>query len=172
MCVGSHHQLRKLNVRLELIINATKVCGGVYMYSNHRGCDGNRLYFDGSAMICLNGHTVAQASQFSLKDVEVVTATIDLNDVKSYRNATASFQEQSSSHSGSFPLIHIEDFSLSIGTSTSSFPLSQPIAVKYHTPEEECALGPACWLWDYLRRSRAGGFLLPLRLISLFKIII
>lgn len=22
--------------------------------------------------------------------------------------------------------------------------------------------GPACWLWDYLRRSNAGGFLLPL----------
>lgn len=23
-------------------------------------------------------------------------------------------------------------------------------------------MGPACWLWDYLRRSRAGGFMLPL----------
>ncbi|CAN0491360.1 unnamed protein product, partial [Discosporangium mesarthrocarpum] len=30
------------------------------------------------------------------------------------------------------------------------------------SPEEECALGPACWLWDYLRRSGAGGFFLPL----------
>jgi len=32
----------------------------------------------------------------------------------------------------------------------------------YHTPEEECGFGPACWLWDYLRRSGAGGFMLPL----------
>ena len=31
-----------------------------------------------------------------------------------------------------------------------------------HTPEEECGYGPACWLWDYLRRSGASGFLLPL----------
>jgi NAD+ synthase (glutamine-hydrolysing) len=31
-----------------------------------------------------------------------------------------------------------------------------------HTPEEECCLGPACWLWDYLRRSGASGFFLPL----------
>lgn len=23
---------------------------------------------------------------------------------------------------------------------------------RYHTPEEEIARGPACWLWDYLRR--------------------
>ena len=32
----------------------------------------------------------------------------------------------------------------------------------YHTPEEEILLGPACWLWDYLRRSGQGGFFLPL----------
>ena len=25
-----------------------------------------------------------------------------------------------------------------------------------------CITGPACWLWDYLRRSGASGFLLPL----------
>lgn len=33
---------------------------------------------------------------------------------------------------------------------------------RYHAPEEEIALGPACWLWDYLRRSGAAGFFLPL----------
>lgn len=27
---------------------------------------------------------------------------------------------------------------------------------------EEIAYGPASWLWDYLRRSGASGFLLPL----------
>ena len=25
-----------------------------------------------------------------------------------------------------------------------------------------CRLGPACWMWDYLRRSAQGGFFLPL----------
>jgi len=34
--------------------------------------------------------------------------------------------------------------------------------VVFHTPEEEIALGPACWLWDYLRRSGASGYFLPL----------
>ena len=24
------------------------------------------------------------------------------------------------------------------------------------------SLGPACWLWDYLRRSKAAGFFIPL----------
>lgn len=36
------------------------------------------------------------------------------------------------------------------------------MAPRIHTPEEEIALGPAAWLWDYLRRSHATGFLLPL----------
>jgi len=31
-----------------------------------------------------------------------------------------------------------------------------------HPPEEEIAFGPALWLWDYLRRSGARGFFLPL----------
>jgi hypothetical protein len=31
------------------------------------------LYYDGSAMIIINGVVVAQGSQFSLRDVEVVT---------------------------------------------------------------------------------------------------
>ena len=131
------------------------------MYANHRGCDGTRLYFDGSSLIYTNGMLVAQASQFSLKDVEVVTAVVDLKDVRSYRNGAASFQEQSSSSSGALPLIHIETFSLAAEDPYQR--LSAPLPPRIHTPEEECAFGPACWLWDYLRRSGAGGYLLPLR---------
>ena len=44
----------------------------------------------------------------------------------------------------------------------SHMQLSRAIEVRYHEPEEEIARGPACWMWDYLRRSGASGFLLPL----------
>lgn len=33
---------------------------------------------------------------------------------------------------------------------------------EFHTPEEEISMAPACWMWDYLRRSCQGGFFLPL----------
>lgn len=88
---GSHHELRKLNQRLELIQNATRICGGVYLYANQRGCDGGRLYYDGGALIACNGKILAQASQFSLLDVEVITATVDLDDIRSYRASIPSF---------------------------------------------------------------------------------
>ena len=179
---GSHHELRKLNSRLDLITNAMHKCGGVYLYANLQGCDGTRLYFDGCSLACVNGDIVAQASQFSVRDVEVITAVVDLNEIRSYRGSSASFQEQSSmfkSTRKAFPQIDIRWFSLQRGGSTSSTSSSsssslpppppssssspsRAIIPHIHIPEEECALGPACWLWDYLRRSGAGGFLLPL----------
>ena len=50
-------------------------CGGVYLYANQQGCDGDRLYYDGCALIALNGELIAHSSQFSLNDV--VSTPID-----------------------------------------------------------------------------------------------
>lgn len=158
---GSHHELRKLDTRVNLITQATKLGGGVYLYANQQGCDGDRLYYDGCAMIVVNGNIVAQGSQFSLNDVEIVTATVDIEEVRSYR-ATASRNMQASRQP---PLIRL-DLDVRLGRlegdeapNMGPSPAFQP---RYHAPEEEIALGPACWLWDYLRRSHSSGFFLPL----------
>jgi len=53
---GSHHKLRGLyQDKLRLIRDATSKGGGVYMFCNLKGGDGSRIYFDGSASICMNG---------------------------------------------------------------------------------------------------------------------
>ncbi|XP_017159477.1 glutamine-dependent NAD(+) synthetase isoform X2 [Poecilia reticulata] len=82
---ASHHELRKADQRVNLIKTATTKSGGIYLYANQRGCDGDRLYYDGCAMVAINGEVVACGAQFSLDDVEVITATLDLEDVRSYR---------------------------------------------------------------------------------------
>lgn len=41
---GSHHNLRKLDIRINLIMEATRKNGGVYIYANQCGMDGDRLY--------------------------------------------------------------------------------------------------------------------------------
>ncbi|DAZ98464.1 TPA: hypothetical protein N0F65_001165 [Lagenidium giganteum] len=157
---GSHHQLRKLNQRMDLLRSATAKSGGVYLYANQRGCDGGRLYYDGCAAIVVNGEFVAQGSQFAVSDVEVVSATVDLDDVRSYRGSVSSRSEQASSTKFHIPKIHV-DFSLCHDNDAHVRPTA-PIEVRIHKPEEEIALGPACWLWDYLRRCGGGGFFLPL----------
>jgi NAD+ synthase (glutamine-hydrolysing) len=158
---GSYHSLRKLNQRLELVVAATRKCGGIYLYANQRGCDGGRLYFDGGAVIACNGRILAKASQFGLEDVEVITATVNVDEVRSYRASIPSFGMQASALPVGEP---VDELSLNLFgpfTTRMASPTSS-IEITIHSPQEECCLGPACWLWDYLRRSGAGGFLLPL----------
>lgn len=154
---ASHHELRKLGQRLDLIRSASAKNGGIYLYANQQGCDGGRLYFDGCAMIAVNGKVVAQGSQFSPRDVEVVSATVDLDEVRAFRGAFISRMVQAS-EAPPVPRVEV-DFSLS---GPAPAPPSPAVPIRLHAPEEEIALGPACWLWDYLRRSGLGGFFVPL----------
>eukprot|EP00756_Hemistasia_phaeocysticola_P006332 Hpha_TRINITY_DN13778_c0_g1::TRINITY_DN13778_c0_g1_i5::g.142281::m.142281/K01950/E6.3.5.1, NADSYN1, QNS1, nadE; NAD+ synthase (glutamine-hydrolysing) len=155
---GSHHQLRKLHQRVDLMRSATSKCGGCYVYANQQGCDGARLYFDGSALIMCNGGILAQGSQFGIADVEVVTAVVDLTDIRAYRNQLNSRTVQASESRG-IPRVDI-DFRM-VSRDLLLGP-SLPVAPRYHTPEEELGLGPPCWLWDYLRRSGMRGFFVAL----------
>lgn len=156
---GSHHELRKLYTRVELIKEATlKVnytsrlwcfnvltsstqLGGIYLYANQQGCDGDRLYYDGCAMIAVNGRIVAQGSQFSLNDVEVVTATIDIEDVRAHRARSSRSMQAAAAEryhrievsfaltSGKFEEVKREDMAALAGIET----------VRFHKPEEEIA---------------------------------
>ena len=42
-----------------MILEATHKTGGAYIYSNLRGCDGARVYFDGASIIAQNGKVLA-----------------------------------------------------------------------------------------------------------------
>ncbi|KAJ4306292.1 hypothetical protein N0V88_001091 [Collariella sp. IMI 366227] len=159
---GSHFTLRKLDTRLQLIMEATRKSGGVYLYANQQGCDGERLYFDGCAMIIVNGDVVAQGSQFSLNDVEVVTATVDLEEVRSYR-AAISRGMQAAASTAKYQRIQTP-FELSSEEDDADVGMAPtlPMQPRIHSVEEEIALSGGCFLWDYLRRSGTAGYLVPL----------
>lgn len=66
---GSYMQLRKAHVITDLVKHASFKAGGAYLYSNLRGCDGQRVFFNGCSAIALNGDVIARGKQFSLQDV-------------------------------------------------------------------------------------------------------
>jgi NAD+ synthase (glutamine-hydrolysing) len=145
---GSHHELRKLYTRVDLIKEATQKLGGVYLYANQQGCDGDRLYYDGCAMIALNGTIIAQGSQFSLTDVEVVTATIDIEEVRAHRAGKNSRSLQAAG-AERYPRIEV-NFALSTASGIEDYgerhieeadieALGKGYEVRYHQPEEEIA---------------------------------
>lgn len=168
---ASHHALRKLDRRLEVITSATRKTGGVYLYANQRGCDGGRLYYDGCSLIALNGDVLCMASQFAVApDVEVVSAVVDVEDVVSYRAMHAARGEQAAVEQASHPIPRIrprkQPFALCTTRSTVARvvvpTMPSSTRVTRCSAEEEIACGPACWLWDYLRRSGLNGFFLAL----------
>lgn len=137
---GSHHELRKLNRRVELIKEATMKLGGIYLYANQQGCDGDRLYYDGCAMIAVNGKIVARSSQFSLNDVEVVTATVDLESVRAHRKASS--RRMQAAQQAAYPRVPgLEGTRLSSKGMMIGWPETRPSDpdMVYHLPEEEIA---------------------------------
>ena len=66
---GSYMELRKAYIATDLIRNASFKAGGAYLFNNLRGCDGQRVYFNGCSAVALNGEIIARAKQFSLQDV-------------------------------------------------------------------------------------------------------
>lgn len=66
---GSYMELRKSNVVADLVKSGSAKAGGAFLYSNLRGCDGQRVLFNGCSAVALNGHIIARSKQFSLQDV-------------------------------------------------------------------------------------------------------
>lgn len=62
-------------MEIDCIVSVPELWVSKYSYHSDDGC----------ALIVANGKVLAQGSQFSLNDVEVITATIDLEEVRSYR---------------------------------------------------------------------------------------
>jgi NAD+ synthase (glutamine-hydrolysing) len=93
-------------------------------------------------MIALNGRIVAQGSQFSLNDVEVVSATIDIEDVRAHRaKSSRSLQAAAAER---YHRVEVS-FALSAGKFEEVLDWemlgtrAETMEVRYHTPEEEIA---------------------------------
>lgn len=161
---ASHAELRKLRARLDLISNSTRRLGGIYVYANATGVDGEaRMMFDGSSMVLANGKVLAQGSQFSLSPVEVTTSTISIEEVRSYRssisrNLQAAAQED-------FPRV---DCPLRLCRSADEvyfsdrLQISKEINLHILDPMEEIANAEAVFLWQYLVRTNSPGYFLAL----------
>ena len=90
-------------------------------------------------MIAVNGAIVAQGSQFSLNEVEVITAIVDLEDVRAHRSKSS--RSYQAAQAERYERIEVP-FALSgtgkiaeVGRGST-----KPIEVRFHKAEEEIAL--------------------------------
>ncbi|KAI3322595.1 NAD+ synthase [Xylariaceae sp. AK1471] len=161
---ASHAELRKLKTRLDLIANSTRKTGGCYVYANATGVDGEaRMMFDGSSMVLLNGKVLEQGNQFSLEPVEVITATFDLEEIRSFRSSAS--RNIQAAQQPDYPRVEW-DIRLSRSADqiflSSSLQISMEKEIRILDPMSEIWMGTSVYLWQYLVRTSSPGFFLSL----------
>ncbi|KAF7235783.1 hypothetical protein EG68_12080 [Paragonimus skrjabini miyazakii] len=171
---ASHHELRKCDRRINLVQMASRSNGGgLYAYTNLRGCDSERVCYDGGAMAAVNGKLVHLSKQFGFDEVEVSTVTVDVSALHASRIGNKSFGRTSAAavalnygdtSTTGYPMIEV-NFSACYKVNWFNHECSTYLSTPHTAllkPEEEIALGPSLWLWDMLRRSKSAGFFLCL----------
>lgn len=143
----------------DYITSSTAKTGGIYMYSGPCGFDGSRNYFEGQSSIICNGKCIVSTDMFSLKEVDLAVAAMDLSEVDIFRTSIASRSLQAASYiTKSLKSVKVPGFSLKILIPH----LSPPIPFPKYSREQQIINVPACYLWDYLKRSSAVGFFIPI----------
>jgi NAD+ synthase (glutamine-hydrolysing) len=156
---ASHFSFGKFEVRKRFVLEGSRAFGLSYVYSNLLGNDSGRAIYDGGALIASSGEMTAIGPRFSFQDVSVTSAVIDVDATRSRRAQTGSFEPRFEERDDScvrVPFVFPQ--TVQHGTSASPAPWERSSSIK----DEEFVRAEALALYDYLRKSRALGFVISL----------
>lgn len=155
---ASHFAFGKQMLRERFVLEGSRAFACGYVYANLLGNEAGRIIYDGGTVIAAGGDYLAEGPRFSFRDFVVTVAGIDLN-------LTRMHQARQVSHK---PLIG-EESEKTISVKFSSFSKSdsahvqeQAVAYGGDSKEEEFTRIMALGLFDYLRKSYSGGFVVSL----------
>ncbi len=155
---ASHFAFGKYWQRRRLVLEASRSLGVSYVYANLLGNEAGRAIYDGTTLIATSGELVTEGRRFSYRDHELTTGVVDVEATRTARARIAA------DHA------HQQD---QMRTVSCSFDYAPP-PYEVHAPhqdswqrtdseqEEEFTRITALGLFDYLRKSRAGGFVISL----------
>ena len=155
---ASHFAFAKFAVRQRFVIEGSRAFGCAYLYANLMGNEAGRVIYDGGGLVASGGELVARGRRFSFHDVELATAVIDIDGNRREQARRGSHRPR---HDGDRRVIE----------HPFRWPARRPeappaIAASWEDDgflrEEEFARAVALGLWDYLRKSRAQGYVVSL----------
>jgi len=155
---ASHFAFAKFAVRQRFVIEGSRAFGVAYLYANLLGNEAGRVVYDGGGLIASNGELVARGRRFSFHDVEVTSAVIDIDTNRREQARRGSHRPR---HDAEGQVIE----------HAFVWPARKPASPVVGAPswedratlrEEEFARAVALGLWDYLRKSRAQGYVVSL----------
>lgn len=155
---ASHFAFGKFAVRQRFVIEGSRAFGVAYLYANLLGNEAGRVVYDGGGLIASNAELVARGRRLTFAEVELVTAVID---VDANRREQARRGSHTPRHDAEALVIE-HPFVWPARRPERREPVEPSWEDGTSLREEELARAVALGLWDYLRKSRAQGYVLSL----------
>lgn len=154
---ASHFAFGKQLVRERFVLEGSRAFACGYVYANLLGNEAGRIIYDGGTVIACGGDYVAEGRRFSFQDHVVTAATIDLNRTRLHRARQVSHRPLM----GEPPELTVKLSFVPVWRGPFTTALSQASHAA-DLKEEEFARIMALGLFDYLRKSYSGGFVVSL----------
>ena len=153
---ASHFAFGKQRIRERFVLEGSRAFGVTYVYTNLVGNESGRVIFDGGAIIASGGKRLATGSRLGFKDVEVVTAVVDVEHTRMLQARTVSHRPIVGDRS---ELVARRDFTFPEAKPQAHLEEEEPRVL---SKEEEFTRAECLGLFDYLRKSYANGFVVSL----------
>lgn len=155
---ASHFAFQKQAIRRRIVTEGSRAFGVAYVYANALGNEAGRLIYDGGTVIASEGRIVAEGPRFSYRDFTLTDAVVDIDTNRMLRAQYGSHRPAAGNDELRVEVHH-------------PLPDADPHAPPTPLPEwekspdleyEEFVRAVSLGLFDYLRKSRARGFVLSL----------
>ncbi|OGQ90866.1 MAG: NAD(+) synthase, partial [Deltaproteobacteria bacterium RIFOXYA12_FULL_58_15] len=156
---ASHFAFSKIDVRERLVLEGSRAFGVTYVYANLVGNEAGRAIYDGGAMIATNGKLVASGPRFSFEDCVVTSAVVDVEATRLGQSRLSSFVPDVEEDPRDCVTCALDLPEVGAAPSLAARPAWEDSSAR---KEEEMARAEALALFDYLRKSKAQGFVVSL----------
>ena len=155
---ASHFAFGKFEVRRGFVEEGSRAFGATYVYANLLGNESGRAIYDGGCLIASAGTVSAQGPRFGFEAMVLTSALVDVERTRRLQSSTASFRPLL----GEDPLLVEIDHCFDDRRPESGESAVAKWERGSHVREEELTRALALGLFDYLRKSRARGFVVSL----------
>lgn len=155
---ASHFAFGKFAVRQRFVVEGSRAFAVAYLYANLLGNEAGRVVYDGGGLIASGGELLARGRRFSFHDVELATAVVDIDGNRREQARRGSHRPRHDAEK----LVVEHPF---VWPERKPEPVPAEVRSWEDRPslrEEEFARCVALGLWDYLRKSRAQGYVVSL----------
>jgi len=154
---ASHFAFGKHFVRERFVLEGSRAFSVSYVYSNLLGNEAGRAIYDGDCLIASGGKLLASSKRFSFADYQLISALVDVDLTRMAQARTGECVPKLDTR------IYVPFDYPSVTPSTNAMAMNSQLWEYSPTiKEEEFTRAVTLGLFDYLRKSRAHGFVVSL----------